>query len=202
MDQLLFGFDTAVYSFFWQLQNSVTIGIADVCQRLGDSTAYITYFVISLLLCIPKKTRKIGVAMTVSFLVALLLVNVIIKPAVGRLRPYIALKETSFWETYEAHWVAAGSHLETDASFPSGHTSLNFAAFTALVAVLVKDKKKWAWFLLLIPVIVGITRIIRCVHYPSDVVGGAIIGAIAGVIGYLVSAKVLPLLSRKSEPAK
>ncbi len=197
MDQLFYGFDTAVYLFIWQLQNSVTIGLADVCQHLGDSTAYITCFVISLILCFPKKTRKYGIAMVTSFLVALLLVNVLIKPGVGRPRPYETLKDTPFWETYETHWVNAGSHLEDDLSFPSGHTSMTFAAFTALAAVLIKDKKKWAWALLIIPLIVGFTRIIRCVHYPSDVVGGMIIGILAGVIGCLVTTKLTPVLAAK-----
>lgn len=195
MDQLLYGFDTAVYTFFWQFQNSATIGLADVCQHLGDTTAYIIYLLISLALCFPKKTRRYGVAMVVAFLVAFLLVNVLIKPGVGRLRPYVTLRDTPFWETYEAHWASAGSHLEDDLSFPSGHTSLNFATFTALAAVLIKDKKKWAWVLLVIPVIVGITRIIRCVHYPSDVLGGMIIGVVAGLIGYVVATKVIPVTS-------
>lgn len=193
MDQLLYGFDTAVYTFFWQFQNSATIGLADVCQHLGDTTAYIIYLLISLALCFPKKTRRYGVAMVVAFLVAFLLVNVLIKPGVGRLRPYVTLRDTPFWETYEAHWVSAGSHLEDDLSFPSGHTSLNFATFTALAAVLIKDRKRWAWVLLVIPVIVGITRIIRCVHYPSDVLGGMIIGVVAGLIGYVVATKVMPV---------
>ncbi|MBP3884601.1 MAG: phosphatase PAP2 family protein [Olsenella sp.] len=195
MDQLLYGFDTAVYTFFWQFQNSATIGLADVCQHLGDTTAYIIYLLISLALCFPKKTRRYGVAMVVAFLVAFLLVNVLIKPGVGRLRPYVTLRDTPFWETYEAHWVSAGSHLEDDLSFPSGHTSLNFATFTALAAVLIKDRKRWAWVLLVIPVIVGITRIIRCVHYPSDVLGGMIIGVVAGLIGYVVATKVIPVTS-------
>lgn len=197
MDQLLYGFDTAAYTLIWQLQNSVTIGIADVCQRMGDRTAYIVCFVISLILCIPKKTRKYGVAMVTAFLMAFLLVNVLIKPGVGRPRPYETLRSTPFWETYQAHWANAGSHLEDDLSFPSGHTSLNFAAFTALAAVLLRDKKKWAWALMIIPVIVGITRIIRCVHYPSDVLGGMIIGILVGLIGCAAATKWFPALLRK-----
>lgn len=195
MDQLFYGFDNAVYTFFWQFQNPVTIGIADICQYLGDKTAFIIYFVISLILCVPKKTRKCGVAMVVAFLVALLLVNVLIKPGVARPRPYVTLRDTPFWETYQAHWANAGSHLEDDLSFPSGHTSLNFATFTALAAVLAKDKKKWAWALLTIPTIVGISRIIRCVHYPSDVLGGMIFGILAGLIGYMVATKLFPATS-------
>ncbi len=137
--------------------------------------------------------------MTVAFVVFFLLVNVMIKPGAGRLRPYITLQNTPFWETYQTHWINAGSPLEDDLSFPSGHTALHFAAFTALTAVLLKDRKKWAWLLLIIPVIVGFTRIIRCVHYPSDVLGGMIIGIAAGLIGYVIAIKVLPALSRKSK---
>ena len=201
MDQLFYGFDTTVYTFFWQLQNPVTIAMANVCQHLGDTLAYIIYFLISLILCFPKKTRKYGVAMVVAFLVAFILVNGLIKPGVGRLRPYVALQNTPFWKTYQTHWVNAGSNLEDDLSFPSGHTSLNFATFTALAALFIKDKKKWAWFLMIIPVIVGITRIIRCVHYPSDVVGGMIIGIIAGLIGYVAATKIIPAISNKSTQA-
>ena len=199
MDQLLYGFDTALYTFFWQFQNAVTIGIADVCQRLGDSTAYFIYFVIALIICFPKKTRRYGAAMVIAFLVTLLLVNILIKPGVGRLRPYAALKDTPFWETYQAHWTNAGSHLEDSLSFPSGHTALNFAIFTALTALLIRDRKKWAWALLIIPAIVGISRIIRCVHYPSDVLGGMIIGIFAGAIGYMAATKWIPAISRRSK---
>ncbi len=174
--------------FFWMFQNAATIGLADICQYMGNSAAFIVYLAISVILCIPKKTRKYGVAMVVAYLVAFLLVNVLIKPGVGRLRPYITLKNTPFWETYYTHWVNAGANLEDDLSFPSGHTSLNFAVFTALSAVLIKVKKNWAWLLLmLIPIVVGSTRIIRCVHYPSDVLAGMMIGIVAGLIGYLVT---------------
>ena len=187
LDQLFYGFDTAFYSFFWQFQNPVTIGIADICQYMGNKAAYIICLAISLILCFPKKTRRYGAAMLIAFFVSLLLVNVLVKPGVARLRPYETLKSTPFWNTYYTHWVNAGAHLEDDLSFPSGHTSLNFAAFTALSAVLIREKKKWAWLLLLIPVVVGCSRIIRCVHYPSDVLGGMILGVVAGLIGSLIA---------------
>ena len=199
MDQLFYGFDTAVYPFFWQFQNSVTIGIADVCQYLGDLRAFILFLVISLILCFPKKTRRYGVAIAAAILVASLLVQVLIKPGVGRLRPYVTLKNTPFWEIYQAHWANAGSHFEKDLSFPSGHTSLNFAAFTALAAVLVRDRKKWARALLMIPIIVGVSRIIRCVHYPNDVQAGMIIGFFAGWIGYAAAMKRVPAISGKQD---
>lgn len=190
LDKFFYGFDKAVYLFFWKFQNAVTIAIANVCQYLGNTVAFIAYFAVSLFLCVPKKTKKYGVAMVVAYLVALLLVNVLIKPGAARQRPYITLKETEFWDTYQTHWVNAGENLEDDLSFPSGHTSLNFSVFTALTAVLLKVRKKKTWILLmLIPIVIGSTRIIRCVHYPSDVLGGMIIGIGAGLIGFLVTCR-------------
>lgn len=187
LDTAFYGFDTAVYQFFWNFQNPFTIGLADVCQHMGDTIAFIVAFAVSVLLIIPKKTRKAGVAMLVAFFVALLIVNVMVKPGVGRLRPYVTLLETPFGDTYYTHWMNAGAHLEDDLSFPSGHTSLNFAIFTALTAVLLKVRKKWTWiFLMIIPLVVGATRIIRCVHYPSDVLFGMIIGIGSGLVGFLV----------------
>lgn len=186
LDQLFYAFDTAAYSFIWQFQNAFTIFVANICQYTGDALGYTIYGVISLALCFPKKTRKFGVAMFVAFIVGLPLMG-IIKDVVGRARPYITLKDTPFWETYDLHWTRAGSFLEDDPAFPSGHTSVNFEIFTALIAVLLKQQKKWAWALFIFPFIVGCSRIIRCVHYPSDVVAGMILGIIAGLIGYLVT---------------
>ena len=103
MDSFFYGFDTAVYSFFWNFQNDATIGIANICQYMGNTAAFIIYLAISLLICFPKKTRKFGVAMVVAFFVAFLLVNVMIKPGAARQRPYITLKDTPFWETYQTH---------------------------------------------------------------------------------------------------
>ena len=188
LDTAFYGFDTAVYQFFWNFQSPFTIGMADVCQHMGNTLAFIIAFALSVFLCIPKKTRKAGLAMLVAFFVALLIVNVLVKPGVARLRPYETLQTTPFWETYNTHWLNAGAHLEDDLSFPSGHTSLNFAIFTALTAVLIKVRKKWTWiFLMIIPLVVGFTRIIRCVHYPSDVLFGMIIGIGSGLIGFLVA---------------
>lgn len=185
-DRLFYGFDTFMYKFIWWFQNDITIAIANICQLTGDTRGYAIYGVISLLLCFPKKTRKYGIAMIAAFIVGLVSMEAV-KFAVGRNRPYVTLKNTPFWDTYHAHWTEAGAFLEDDPAFPSGHTSVNFLIFTALASVLLKEKKKWAWALFIIPVIVGCSRIIRCVHYPSDVVAGAVIGIASGLIGYMVT---------------
>ncbi|MCR4748135.1 MAG: phosphatase PAP2 family protein [Clostridiales bacterium] len=187
LDSLFYGFDTALYNVIWHLQNPATIFIADVCQQMGNMRAYIIYGVLSLILIIPKKTRKYGVALFIAFAAGTLLVNYGIKPAIDRARPYITLKDTPFWDVFNTYWTAAGAHLESDPSFPSGHTSTNFEMFTALTGMLRIDGHKWAWFFMIIPIIVAISRIIRCVHYPSDVIAGMICGLITGLLGIGIS---------------
>ncbi len=60
LDKFFYEFDKAVYLFFWKFQNAVTIAIANVCQYLGNTAAFIAYFAVSLFLCIPKKTKNTG----------------------------------------------------------------------------------------------------------------------------------------------
>ena len=37
LDMFFYGFDKAVYLFFWKFQNAFTIGVANVCQYLGNT---------------------------------------------------------------------------------------------------------------------------------------------------------------------
>ena len=81
-------------------------------------------------------------------------------------------------------WVLLGSHVESDYSFPSGHTN---AAFATMIPVFVLGRKNWSWLALFFGILMGISRIYLVVHYPSDVLGGMITGTIAGLIGVLIA---------------
>lgn len=66
-------------------------------------------------------------------------------------------------------------------SFPSGHSSASFAAATGLIYIF-RRKRKW---LLLLPAgFVGVSRIACGVHFPLDVLAGAVIGSVVSV-GFL-----------------
>lgn len=66
-----------------------------------------------------------------------------------------------------------------DASFPSDHTSGAFAiAFTLLLC----GRRTLGWLAFAIAVLIGVARVMVGVHYPSDVLGGVLVGAIAALI--------------------
>ena len=65
--------------------------------------------------------------------------------------------------------------------FQSGHTAAAFASVTALY--LAGEKKLWKPVLVL-ACLIGISRLYLYVHYPTDVLGGVLAGAISGYLGY------------------
>ena len=74
-------------------------------------------------------------------------------------------------------------------SFPSGHTSQAF--FMASLIARHFHASAWAVFLLYaIALLVGITRMYVGAHYPRDVLAGAILGSVWGILGVLVQGYV------------
>jgi undecaprenyl-diphosphatase len=92
---------------------------------------------------------------------AVVVTDSVLKPAVGRARPF---------EQPGAARVI-GPH-PTNASFPSGHAAASVAGAYAL-ALLWRSRRR-AWWTL--AVLVCLSRLHLGVHYPLDVVGGALVG--------------------------
>ena len=111
-----------------------------------------------------------------ALLVDLVVCNGILKPLVHRIRPFD---------------VKTGVELlvnrPTDYSFPSGHTAASFASVMALY--LAGEKKLWIPTLVL-AVLIAFSRLYLYVHYPTDVLGGIAVGAVAGALGYWLVKKV------------
>ena len=61
-------------------------------------------------------------------------------------------------------------------SFPSGHATFFFAMATALYLY----NKKWGIGFFLATILITVSRVIAGVHYPSDILGGAVIGILVG----------------------
>lgn len=140
-------------------------------------------------LLIFKKTRWAGVAVAVSLILDVLVVNVILKLSVNRARPWQTYPDLGFQEFHRA----IGVREPTDSSFPSGHTAALFAAAVALV-MFYKVKGLPA---LAVALLVAISRVYLCMHYPSDVLGGIVIGSACGVAGYFLMKLIKKLVAAK-----
>ena len=109
----------------------------------------------------------------------------------------------SFWHRprpYETHpgvYHLSNSH---DPSFPSDHAS---AAFGIAFGVYFVDRRLGRFFLA-VATLIGLGRIFVGAHYPSDVIAGAAVGALAAaVVVYLcrpLLRRVILLLERLTDP--
>jgi membrane-associated phospholipid phosphatase len=98
-----------------------------------------------------------------------------IKALAERDRPFLALEETRI-----VGWREKGT------SFPSGHTTQIF--FMATLFILrFNFEVQAALGLYVLATLVGFTRIYVGAHYPRDVVGGATLGIIWGILTLLVN---------------
>ncbi len=167
------------------MDQSITLFIHRLYELGGDFMTKLMEFIslfgkhglfliaLSLVLAFFKKTRRFGTAMCIGIALGALFVNIYLKVAIARPRPYTM-------DFYRQLWMMVGQNVESDFCFPSGHTN---AAFATMVPVFILGKKRWSWLALVFAVLMGISRIYLVVHFPSDVIGGMITGTIAGMIG-------------------
>ena len=109
--------------------------------------------------------RRVSVAAVASAGVGLLAAKVI-SELVDRARPFVA-------EPHQVHLFTAHA---ADPGFPSDHAT---AAFAIAVAILLR-KRAWGWVALGFATVLAVGRVGIGVHYPSDVLAGAALGAGGG----------------------
>ena len=78
-------------------------------------------------------------------------------------------------------------------SFPSNHAVNNFAAAVFFYKLFPKLK----WIVFIAASLVAISRVYIGVHYPSDIIGGAIIGSAFGYIFAILALKIDELMNSK-----
>lgn len=169
-------------SFLHTLQENATQAgdvIWTLITSFGESGIF--WIALSLVLMFFPKTRRAGFTMGLALLMGVIVGNGILKNVIARPRPY------DFDPTL-AHRLAWGE-MTSDYSFPSGHT---LASFEASVGLLIHHKK-WGIAALVLAFFVCVSRLFLLVHYPSDVLAGAILGTFFAFL----SAKIVDLLWKK-----
>lgn len=179
LDTTFEGFDRALLGMYHALAEAAG-GFATPFLKLfswaGEDGIFL--IILSVILLLFKKTRKSGFAMLVALLIGDVLCNTVIKDMVQRARPFHHT-EAVFYEW----WQYVGAMEVGKYSFPSGHTTCAMAVMGALS---ITGDRKWLWFTIPFVVFTGMSRNYFMVHYPTDVLMGVIVGAVAAVLGVLL----------------
>ncbi len=127
----------------------------------------ILWIVITLVLFCFKKYRKTALTLTIALVLSLIIGNFILKPLVGRIRPFEANGFTNLLIP-----------SPKDFSFPSGHALSSFAA----ASVLLMENKRLGIPAMILASLIAFSRLYLYVHYPSDVLAGILLGILCGFL--------------------
>ena len=157
--------------FLLYLQNVVRNPVLDKMMifitSLGDGG--MIWIAATILLLIPKKTRKIGCMSAAALLGSLVINNHLIKNLVQRPRPFVTFTDLQII-------IPTPSEF----SFPSGHTSSSFAAAAVFYRHL---PKKLGLPSVILAGLIGFSRLYVGVHYPTDVIAGVAMGILLRYLG-------------------
>lgn len=197
----LHGFDAFFYNIVFSLHHmaadSVMTPIATVASFLGDKG--LIWILLGLILLLFKKTRKIGLVVCGALVLDILVVNGLLKNVINRPRPWLAGDFPTITYEYVKQRLV---NMPTDTSFPSGHTASAFAAASGLLFALQKKQKLWSIPAIILAFLIAASRIYVCVHYPSDVFAGMIIGIIIGIAAYFIVKGILNWMEKSEKLPK
>ena len=156
--------------------------VMPIITLFGDKGIF--WIAAALLLIIIKKTRKTGIMMGTALLLGLIIGNLILKNAVARTRPY---------DVNTAMQAELLVKTLSDFSFPSGHTLASFEAATVLM---IRDKR-FGIPALILAILIALSRLYLYVHYPTDVLAGALLGVFIGIFACFLVDKIYKRFERK-----
>lgn len=160
-------------------------GVLDVLMPALSRTANdgeIWILLAIVLVCI-RGQRRYGWSVASALVLDLLTVNIVLKPLIDRVRPCAV-------NTAVDMLVAA----PTSGAFPSGHTA---AAFAVVFALKTAGSPLWKPALA-IAIPMAFSRLYLYVHWPTDILGGILVGAFVGWTGAKIVSLIFARLPKKA----
>ena len=150
------------------IQNNIRFSgfnpVMEAITHLGDFGLF--WILMMVVLLLSQKTRKIGVAVGIALLGSFVFNNLLLKNLVARTRPYE---------------VIDGLQLLVSRAVDSGHAASSFAAAVVMAKLL---PKRYGIAALILAGLIAFSRLYVGIHYPTDVLFGAVSGCL---IGWLVA---------------
>ena len=176
-----FNWEPALMVWLQDIFGNVGAKIAFLITMLGEETVMVAILGF-IYWCYDK---KFGVYTATNLMVGMV-ANPMIKNVFLRLRPYmvheqvLCLKPVHEGDLYDP--------LIQGYSFPSGHTSNSSSMYFSLPMY---KKNKWLLAIgILIPFVIGLSRVCLGVHYPTDVIVGWLLGAAVVAVMTLLQKKI------------
>lgn len=157
------------------VQNPFLDKVMPYITYLGNSG--FIWIVISIVMICIKKYRKTGMLCLLALLLTTVMGEGIIKHLVQRQRPYSHFNSLNLLISEPVTY-----------SFPSGHTGSSFAAATVLSC---RMPKLTPW-VFLFAILIAFSRLYLMVHYPTDVLAGALLGTLSAMVVLKIHKKKFP----------
>jgi undecaprenyl-diphosphatase len=144
----------------------------------------LVWILISLLLIITKKYRKVGFISLVALLFTTICGDLILKNIVQRIRPSEGIAQIDLLVKKPSSY-----------SFPSGHSGAAFAAAGVLAYYFIR----YAVGIYVFAALIAFSRLYVNVHYPTDVLVGASLGFMwSRAVIYLIDKKRISIMRSKT----
>ena len=179
---MLAHFITLDHRIFWLINAHHTPffdGFFSIVTNLGNGWFLTPILLTIVLLKIPRNRQIVCIIVGTIFMVASGLTNSSIKQSYNRLRPPNYFSHGFAGDTQAGRKVHVVGERLCCNSFPSGHSNTAFSGAT-LVAIALGGPY---WLSFVAAGIVGYSRVYLGVHFPSDVIGGGLLGIIIMCIG-------------------
>jgi len=174
-------FDESVAKYFQSILGNP--GLDLLMQSITEAGDIYYMLGFGIILLIIRKTRRIGITIMILLVIATILTGYI-KCGVDRDRPNLEFTGTPFLIELSPDTYALFCEGGFNASYPSGHAARATIIGIVLALSLSGLFPRGCYLLLLYPILMSISRVYVLQHFPMDVIGGAILGALlAGVIG-------------------